>query len=116
MAAAAGRLAHHLRARRAGRDAGSHHDPIAVGSAPALGCGPRRPPCSPGRETSGWSGTSSARTSEASLRPGGPLATRRGAVLLVGHVLAPADGAARLVDLLHGQVGHEAVGCGAMPM
>jgi hypothetical protein len=31
-------------------------------------------------------------------------------------VLAPSDGAALVIDLLHGEVGHEAVGCGAMPV
>src|SRR3954449_400980 len=39
-----------------------------------------------------------------------------GAVLLVADVLAPGDGAARLVVLLHGDVGHEAVGGGAVPV
>src|SRR3954462_5783562 len=39
-----------------------------------------------------------------------------GAVLLVADVLAPRDGAARLVVLLHGDVGHEAVGGGAVPV
>jgi uncharacterized protein DUF2255 len=37
-------------------------------------------------------------------------AARRGGVLLVGDVLAPADRAAGFVVLLHGDVGHEAVG------
>src|SRR3954468_21780231 len=39
-----------------------------------------------------------------------------GAVLLVGDVLAPGDGAAALVVLLHGDVGHEAVRRGAVPV
>src|SRR4051794_35875971 len=38
------------------------------------------------------------------------------AVLLVGDVLAPGDGAAGLVLLLHGDVGHEAVRGGAVPI
>jgi hypothetical protein len=37
-------------------------------------------------------------------------------VLLVGDVLAPCDGAALVVDFLHGEVGHEAVGSGAVPV
>src|SRR3954468_9996807 len=37
-------------------------------------------------------------------------------VLLVGDVLAPGHGAAGLVVLLHGDVGHEAVGGGAVPV
>src|SRR5205807_5821640 len=37
-------------------------------------------------------------------------------VLLVGDVLAPVDGAALVVDLLHRQMGHEAVGRGAVPV
>src|SRR3954451_14902660 len=41
---------------------------------------------------------------------------RRRGVLLVGHVLAPGDGAAGLVVLLHGDVDHEAVGRGAVPV
>src|SRR3954467_11759649 len=48
-----------------------------------------------------------------------PLVLNRGsggAVLLVADVLAPRDGAARLVVLLHGDVGHEAVGGGAVPV
>ena len=40
----------------------------------------------------------------------------RGAVLLVADVLTPRDGAALLVDLLHREVGHEAVGGGAVPV
>src|SRR5215204_3127498 len=40
----------------------------------------------------------------------------RGTVLLVAYVLAPGDGAAPLVDLLHGYVGHEAVRGGAVPV
>src|SRR3954468_20047284 len=39
-----------------------------------------------------------------------------GAVLLVGDVLAPGDGAADLVVLLHGDVGHEAAPRGAVPV
>src|SRR5215204_1757611 len=38
------------------------------------------------------------------------------AVLLVGDVLAPGDGAAGLVVLLHGDVDHEAVRRGAVPV
>src|SRR5918997_4530176 len=41
---------------------------------------------------------------------------RRGAVFLVGDVLAPRDGAARVVGLLHGYVGHEAVRGGPVPV
>src|SRR5215213_2758776 len=41
---------------------------------------------------------------------------RRGAVLLIGDVLAPRDGAALIVDLLHRYVGHEAVGGSAVPV
>src|SRR5947208_1720999 len=37
-------------------------------------------------------------------------------VLLVGDVLTPRDGAAFVVDLLHGDVGHEPVGGGAVPV
>src|SRR4051794_2288059 len=43
-------------------------------------------------------------------------ARRRRAVLLVGHVLTPGDRVAGLVVLLHGDVGHEAVGAGAVPV
>src|SRR3954462_5517034 len=39
-----------------------------------------------------------------------------GAVLLVGHLLPPGDRAAGLVLLLHGDVGHEPVGGGAVPV
>src|SRR5215217_2087292 len=39
-----------------------------------------------------------------------------GAVLLVGDVLTPRDRAARVVDLLHREVGHEAGGRGAVPV
>ena len=38
------------------------------------------------------------------------------AVLLVGDVFAPGDGAARVVGLLDRDVGHEAVGGGAVPV
>src|SRR3954470_11796771 len=41
---------------------------------------------------------------------------RRGAVLLVGDMLAPGDGAAGVVGFLHGEVGHEPVGGGAVPV
>src|SRR5918997_5155383 len=41
---------------------------------------------------------------------------RRGAVFLVGDVLAPLDGAARVVGLLHRYVGHEAVRGGPVPV
>src|SRR4051794_33210340 len=41
---------------------------------------------------------------------------RFGGVLLVADVLAPGDRAARLVDLLHGDVEHEAVRRGAVPV
>ena len=40
----------------------------------------------------------------------------RGRVLLVGDVLSPADGAAALVVLLHGDVNHEAVRSGPVPV
>src|SRR5690242_11492603 len=40
----------------------------------------------------------------------------RGGVLLVGDVLAPGDRAAGLVDLLDGDVDHEAVRGGAVPV
>jgi hypothetical protein len=36
--------------------------------------------------------------------------------VLVGDVLAPRDGSAALVVLLHGDVGHEAVSGGAVPV
>src|SRR5215204_4360214 len=39
-----------------------------------------------------------------------------GAVLLVTDMLAPGDGAALVIDLLHRYVGHEAVGGGAVPV
>src|SRR3954453_16312121 len=38
------------------------------------------------------------------------------AVLLIADVLAPGDGAAGLVVLLHGDVDHEAVRCGPVPV
>src|SRR5690242_2958190 len=41
---------------------------------------------------------------------------RRGPVLVVGDVLAPGHGAAALVVLLHGDVGHEAIRSGAVPV
>src|SRR6266516_6780349 len=41
---------------------------------------------------------------------------RGGVVLLVGDVFAPGDWAAVLVGLLHGDVSHEAVGRGAVPV
>src|SRR5215211_4811425 len=41
---------------------------------------------------------------------------RGGAVLLVGDVLAPGDGAAALVGLLHRDVRHEATRGGAVPV
>src|SRR5437016_1856339 len=44
------------------------------------------------------------------------LSPGRRVVLLVGDVLAPRDGAALVVDLLHREVGHEAVGGGAVPV
>ena len=44
--------------------------------------------------------------------PGRP----RGAVLAIGHVLAPGHRVARVVRLLDRDVGHEAVGRGAVPM
>jgi hypothetical protein len=37
-------------------------------------------------------------------------------VLLVGYVLAPGDRAAVLIGLLHGDVGHEALGRGTVPV
>src|SRR4051794_26327008 len=37
-------------------------------------------------------------------------------VLLIGHVLAPGDGGAAVVDLLHGDVHHEATRGGAVPV
>src|SRR5215213_3730162 len=50
--------------------------------------------------------------------PSGLLArpVRRRAVLLVAHVAAPCDRAAGLVVLLHGDVDHEAVRRGAVPV
>src|SRR3954465_10376738 len=39
-----------------------------------------------------------------------------GGVLVVGHVLAPGHRAPGLVELLHRDVGHEAVRCGAVPV
>src|SRR5689334_7586968 len=47
---------------------------------------------------------------------GSSAARWRRSIFLVGHVLTPGDGAARVIDLLHGDVGHEAVGCGAVPV
>src|SRR5437763_795338 len=41
---------------------------------------------------------------------------RRRSVLLIGDVRAPGDGAALVVDLLQGEVGHEARRRGAVPM
>ena len=43
-------------------------------------------------------------------------AGRRGAVLILADVLAPADGGAGPVLLLHRDVGHEAAGVGAVPV
>jgi hypothetical protein len=40
----------------------------------------------------------------------------RGVVLLVGDMLAPGRAAALIVDLEHRDVGHEAVGRGAVPV
>jgi hypothetical protein len=37
-------------------------------------------------------------------------------VLLLADMLTPADGVVRLVDLLNGDVNHEAVGCDAVPV
>src|SRR3954451_11072487 len=45
-----------------------------------------------------------------------PRKLRAGGVLLVAHVLAPGDWAARIVDLLHREMGHEAIGRGAVPV
>ena len=45
-----------------------------------------------------------------------PVDGRRGAVLLVADVLTPGDGAALVVGFLHREVGHEAVGGGAVPV
>ena len=55
---------------------------------------------------------------EAAVQPAPGPRLVGGAVLLVGDVAAPIHSppTARLVDLLHGDVGHEAVGSGAMPV
>src|SRR5436190_11331874 len=63
-----------------------------------------------------------ARRPEASASPAsqadgaGGLRGRSGLVFLVADVVAPAGGAALLVDLLHRDVRHEAVGRGAVPV
>src|SRR4051794_19409657 len=44
------------------------------------------------------------------------LSVWRCAVLLVGDALAPGHGAARVIGLLNGDVGHEAIGRSAMPV
>src|SRR3954447_24851961 len=46
----------------------------------------------------------------------GGSALGRSVVLLVGHGVAPGRGVAFVVDLLHREVGHEAVGRGAVPV
>src|SRR3954470_621118 len=51
-----------------------------------------------------------------SLGPGPGSCGLAAGVLLVGDMLAPGDGAAGLVVLLHGDVGHEAVRGGAVPV
>src|SRR3954453_13651339 len=51
-----------------------------------------------------------------SLGPGPGSCGLAAGVLLVGDVLAPRHGAAGLVVLLHGDVGHEAVRGGAVPV
>src|SRR4051812_2751810 len=45
-----------------------------------------------------------------------PSACGRGGAPFIGDVLAPADRAAGLVVLLHGDVGHETVRSGAVPV
>src|SRR3954464_388628 len=60
-------------------------------------------------------------TKRESDRSGAPARQLAGArrcrgVLLIRHVLAPGDGAAGLVVLLHCEMSHEAVGRGAMPV
>src|SRR5437588_530598 len=45
-----------------------------------------------------------------------PWSSRRAYVLLVGDVLTPGDGAAVLVVLLHGDMDHEPIGGGAVPV
>ena len=45
-----------------------------------------------------------------------PLGRWSGAVVVVGDMLAPRDGAALVVNLLHREVGHEAVGAGTLPV
>src|SRR3954454_10410632 len=45
-----------------------------------------------------------------------PRKLRASGVLLVADVFAPGDRAARVVDLLHREMGHEAVGRGAVPV
>src|SRR5213596_1264940 len=78
------------------------------------------------RTDSSWSGLPHAPNiiaprhrllTETPVRPRGrsSMSGLRG-VLVVGHVLAPRHGAPRLVDLLHRDVGHEAVRCGAVPV
>src|SRR4051812_30836240 len=49
-------------------------------------------------------------------RTGCGLSGGSGGVLLVGDVLAPGDRTSALVVLLHGDVDHEAVGGGAVPV
>src|SRR5215213_11992239 len=49
-------------------------------------------------------------------RASSPVDGRRSPVLLVAYVLAPRDGAALVVDFLHREVRHEAVGDGAVPV
>src|SRR3954453_4844393 len=53
---------------------------------------------------------------ETPVRPRGRSSISGSGVLVVGDVPAPGQGAARVVVLLHGDVGHEAVGSGAVPV
>src|SRR3954453_19931125 len=62
---------------------------------------------------SAWSSSSTVACPGSSA---GGLIGRRGVVLLVRDVLAPGDRAAAVVVLLHGDVSHEAVGRGAVPV
>src|SRR3954467_15885723 len=53
---------------------------------------------------------------ETPVRPRGRSSISGFGVLVIGDVLVPRDRAARVVVLLHGDVNHEAVGRGAVPV
>ena len=95
--------------------------PVAGASRPSLLAGPLGPrPAAPPRSASvspARARKPSAPPSRASRRRWPPSASRSGsAVLVVGHVPAPAHDAARVIHLLHRQVDHEAVGRRAVPV